>query len=124
VARPATAAASGTVASTRICPGSSASFRFVRFSDCARKGTARITIGPRAAAAAFSRPSTAASGTRSRTRPAASSARSALRDPIATGTPARASRSASPNPSAPVPPTIGTGEGASTAAKLPATRRR
>ena len=71
-------------------------------------------MGPRRTASGFSNPSTGASGTRSRTRSAASAARSALRDPITTGTPSRASLSAKPKPSAPVPPTIGTGEGAST----------
>ena len=47
VALPLTAAASGTVQSTRIWPGSSASRRLLRFSDWARKGTVRKTIGPR-----------------------------------------------------------------------------
>ena len=107
VAFPDTAAASGTVASTRICPGWSASLRFVRFSDCARKGTARKTIGPRWAAAGFSSPSTCAPSTRSRTLAAASSARPASREPIATGRPAAARRRARPKPSAPVPPTMG-----------------
>ena len=108
VALPDTAAASGTVASTRIWPGSSAFLRFVRFSDWARKGTASSTIGPRRAASGFSSPSTDPSGTCSRTRPAASSARPASRDPITTGTPAAHSRSAMPKPRAPVPPMIGT----------------
>src|SRR5829696_7048848 len=111
VALPETAAASGTVASTRIWPSRRAFRRFVRFSDCARKGTVRKTMSPRATAWAFSSPSTSPSGTRSRALAAASSADSRRREPMTTGTPAPASRTASPKPSAPVPPTMGTGEG-------------
>src|SRR3954452_5746368 len=107
VAFPDTAAAVGTVASTSSWPSARASFRFVRFSDWARNGTHSSTIGPRPAASGFSSPSTSASGTRSRTRPAASSARPRSREPITTGVPAWASRSARPKPSAPVPPMMG-----------------
>src|SRR5439155_9911527 len=85
-------------------------FRFVRFSDWLRNGTHRSTISPRCAASSLVRPLTDASGTRSRSFRADSSARSAARDPITTGTPSRARRRAKPKPSAPVPPTIGTGE--------------
>ena len=106
---PDTAAASGTVASTRIWPGWSAFFRFVRFSDCARNGTDSTTIGPRVTASVFSSPSTCAPGTRSRSFSAASAAASGRREPITTGTSAFASRSARPKPSAPVAPTIGHG---------------
>ena len=63
VALPDTAAASGTVASTRICPAVSASLRLVRFSDWARNGTVRNTTGPRVAASAFSAPWTSAPST-------------------------------------------------------------
>src|SRR3954447_19537782 len=108
VALPLIAAASGTVASTRIWPGRRCSRRFVRFSDCARKGTVSTTIGPRLAASAFTAPSIWPSGTWSRALRTASSADSCLREPITTGTPALAQRSASPKPSAPVPPMIGT----------------
>ena len=55
------------------------------------------------------RPSTSAPGTASRSFAAASSARSAEREPITTGLPASAQRSARPAPRAPVPPTIGIG---------------
>ena len=113
VALPPTAAASGAVQSTRICPGSITSRRLLRFSDWARKGTVRKTICPLRAASAFSRPSTSAPGTRSRIRAAASSARSAERDPITVACPALAQRSAMPAPSAPVPPIIGIGSGRS-----------
>jgi hypothetical protein len=106
---PDTAAASGTVASTRIWPGWSAVFRFVRFSDCARNGTDSTTIGPRVTASVFTSPSTSADGTRSRSFSALSAAASGRRDPITTGTPAFASRRASPKPSAPVAPMMGTG---------------
>ena len=51
VALPLTAAASGTVQSTRIWPGSSAPRRLLSVSDWARNGTVRKTIGPRRAAA-------------------------------------------------------------------------
>src|SRR3954470_3725048 len=108
VALPLTAAANGTVASTRIWPGFRCSRRLVRFSDCARKGTVRMTIGPRVAASALTAPSIWPSGTLSRALRADSSADSCLREPITTGTPALAQRRASPKPSAPVPPMIGT----------------
>src|SRR5215212_9115943 len=108
VALPLIAAARGTVASTRIWPGCRCSRRLVRFSDCARKGTVRTTIGPRVAASALTAPSIWPSGTLSRALRTASSADSCLREPITTGTPALAQRSASPKPSAPVPPMIGT----------------
>ncbi len=109
VALPLTAAASGTVQSTRIWPGRSASRRLLRFSDWARKGTVRKTISPRWAASSFSSPVTSAPGTAARIFAAASSARSAEREPSTTGTPAWAQRAASPAPRAPVPPTIGIG---------------
>ena len=72
VALPLTAAAVGTVQSTRSWPGSSASRRLLRFSDWARKGTVRKTIGPRRAASSLTRPSTSASGPPPAARPAAS----------------------------------------------------
>ena len=111
VALPLTAAAVGTVQSTRICPGSSASRRLFRFSDWARKGTVRKTIGPRRAASSLTSPSASALGAASSSRSTAWVARSALRDPITTGWPDAARRSASPQPSAPVPPMIGMGSG-------------
>ena len=86
VALPETAAASGTVASTRIWPGCSAPLRLVRFSDWARNGhgqeddlgrASRPRRSPARRRAAFE--------TRSRTRAAASSARPASREPITTG---------------------------------------
>src|SRR5680860_1337388 len=111
VAVPLTAAASGTVQSTRICPGRSAPRRLLRFSDWARKGTVRKTTSARCAASSLSSPSTAAPGTASRSFAAASSARSTEREPSTTGRPASAQRSARPAPRAPVPPTIGIGSG-------------
>ena len=50
------------------------------------------------------RPSTSAAGSASRIRPAAACAFATSRDPMRTGAPARAKRSARPKPSAPVPP--------------------
>ena len=64
MALPPTAAAVGTVQSTRICPGSSASRRLLRFSDWARKGTVRKTIGPRRAASSLTSPSAVGVGRR------------------------------------------------------------
>src|ERR1700727_740645 len=109
VALPLTAAASGTVASIKSCPGFSTSFKFVSVSEWLRNGTLRITISVERAASPFSAPEQEAPGTVSRARPAASSARPASREPITIGTPVRVSLSASPNPSAPEAPMIATG---------------
>src|SRR6478672_12880373 len=109
VALPLTAAAVGTVQSTRSCPSSRPSRRLLRFSDWALNGTARKTIGPRRAASTLTDPSALAPGTARTRRSTASWARSALREPITTDSPARARRIASPQPRAPVPPTMGIG---------------
>ena len=90
VALPDTAAASGTVASTRIWPALSASFRLVRFSDWARNGTERNTIGPARGRLGVLEPLDVARRAPARAPcAAASSARPASREPITTGVPAR-----------------------------------
>ena len=109
VALPPTAAASGTVASTRSWPSRSASLRFVRFSDWLRNGTRAGTTSARRAGVGVLEPlaGRAVAGEparglarppRRRARRRASRSRSAC--------PRGARRSARPKPSAPVPPMI------------------
>src|SRR3954453_201588 len=102
VARPLTAAASGTVASTTSWPSRSAPLRLVSVSDWLRKGTQSTTTSALVAASAFSKPSNRPSGRAARARSASSTARSASREPSTMGTPARPQRSVRPKPSAPV----------------------
>src|SRR5207302_1120122 len=83
--------------------------RFVSVSDWLRKGTLRMTVSAARAAPALSNASKAPSATSSCARAAVSCARSGSREPIATGTPARANRTASPNPSEPEAPITATG---------------
>ena len=112
VALPQTAAASGTVASTSSWPSRRWLLRFVSVSDWLRNGTHRNTTSLAAAAAAVREPAHARVrhllARRARPPPAA---RPASREPITTGTPAAASRSASPKPSAPEPPMTVTASG-------------
>jgi hypothetical protein len=79
---------------------------FVSVSEWLRNGTLSTTISLAAAAGAFTRPSNRPFGTCARNRPTVSSARSTSREPIVTSMPARPSRSASPNPNAPLAPMI------------------
>ena len=116
VALPPTAAASGTVASISSWPGAQRLLEVGQRLGLAAEGHAEDTIGAAAAASAFSRPLNAPSGTaRARARGRLLGARSASREPITTGTPARASRRARPKPSAPEAPMIATGSEASDA---------
>ena len=109
VALPPTAAARGTVASTRSWPSLRTGARLPRFSAWLRKGTHRKTVSARFAASGFSTPSNVPPGTRCAALAAASAARSAAREPMTTGVPSRPSLTARPKPSAPVPPMIVTG---------------
>ena len=78
-------------------------------SDWLRNGTLRITVPAAPAAPALSWAENSPSGNISSARAAVSRARSASRDPIAIGTPVRASRSERPKPSAPEAPITATG---------------
>jgi 2-hydroxycyclohexanecarboxyl-CoA dehydrogenase len=106
---PLTAAASGTVASISSEPGASTSLRFVSVSDWLRNGTLRMTVRAACAAPALSWPLNVPSGPIAAARSAVSCAREASREPITTGTPARASLVAMPKPSAPEAPMTATG---------------
>src|SRR3954454_8824984 len=71
VARPETAAASGTVVSTTVWPSRSTPLRFVSVSDWLRNGTVRTTTSALVAASAFSAPAKLPPGTAARARRAA-----------------------------------------------------
>src|ERR1039458_9826617 len=107
VGRPPTAAANGTVASISTVPGRNNGFSCFSNSACPAKGTVSTTMSDILTAVALSAPSTLPKGpTFSAIRAASALARSASREPMMTDSPARAQRSASPDPSGPVPPTI------------------
>ena len=119
VALPLTAAASGTVQSTRIWPGSSASRRLLRFSDWARKGTVRKTISPRFAASSLTQPLDLGAGDRlADPRRRLLGALGRARADHDRRRPACAQRSARPAPRAPVPPMIGIGSASRRGASL------
>ena len=78
VALPATAAASGTVASISSCPALSASWMLASVSDWLRKGTLRITISAARAASRVVEPAESAVGHEPRARSAVSAARAGV----------------------------------------------
>ena len=105
VARPPTLAARGTVVSTTMLPGRIAVLTCFSRAQWPSKGMVRTSRSAAAQAATFSSPEIVALPPRvARILAAASRARLASRDPMITLSPARAQRSASPKPSAPVPP--------------------
>ena len=87
----------------------SASLRLASVSDWLRNGTLRIMVCAARAAPALSWAVNVPPGTAVRARAAVSSARSSSREPMAIGTPARASLTATPKPSAPEAPMTATG---------------
>src|SRR6202035_5325055 len=91
--------------------GSQAVFRLVSVSDWLRKGTLRMTVEEAATAPALSWAENAPSGATKLARSRVSSAGIGAREPIAIGTPTRASLMASPKPRAPEAPMTATGSG-------------
>src|SRR5216683_1999762 len=107
VAAPPTVAANGTVVSSTIVPGFHELFNCFSSAAAPEKGTVKTAISHAAAAEALSIPSICAEPPmRSRNSLAVSCARAGSREPIRICSPALARRYASPQPSAPVPPTI------------------
>src|SRR5712664_364248 len=105
VAAPPIVAAKGTVVSITIVPGFQTPFNCLSSATTPEKGTVNTATSQAAAAAGLSMPSTcAAPPMRSRNSLAVSCARAASREPIRMCSPAFAIRNASPQPSAPVPP--------------------
>ena len=92
VALPATAAASGTVASMNSWPSRRRPSRLVRVSDWLRKGTLRMTVAAAPAAPALSWPLNWPLGHQHARTRSTVSRRGRVAEPIAIGTPVRASR--------------------------------